>query len=228
MARPPREEAAGAIHHVVPKGSGGRRIVEDDRDRLEFVRRLGRITRELGWLLHANCLMDTHHHAVVETSAPNLGVGMRRLLGGHSRWLNGRYGRSGTVFTPHFWSRRVDDDGWFFRACLYVVLNPVAAGLCRHPREWPWCSYQATADGDPDTFAPGEERLLRMFGRTPYEARRCYAEVVDDAVRNIIDGRRMATSDLWSALREVQAPGAPTVSDSKSDTEVSAAGWCPT
>lgn len=212
MARPPREEAAGAVHHVVPKGSGGRRIVEDDRDRLEFTRRLARITRELQWFVHANCLMDTHHHAVVETAEANLGVGMKRLLGGHSRWLNTRHGTSGSVFTAHFWSRRLDE-AWMFRACLYVVLNPVAAGLCDHPSEWPWCSYRATAEGDPDNFAPGEERLLRMFGRTPSEARRCYADVVDNAVRNIIDGRRLATEELWRALREVRSP---------------AAGWCPT
>jgi REP-associated tyrosine transposase len=227
MARPGREEGAGAIHHVVPKGNGERRIVEDDRDRVEYTRRVARITRELGWLVHANCLMDTHHHAIVETSEPNLGVGMRRLLGAHSRWLNERHGRSGSVFAPHFWSRRIDDDGWLFRACLYVVLNPVAAGLCHHPREWPWCSYKATADGDPDAFAPGEERVLGMFGLRPFEARRCYAEVVDSAVRNIIDGRRLATGDLWRALREVRRPAVATVSDSKSDTGV-CAGWCPT
>lgn len=195
--------------------------MEDDHDRFAYIGRFARITRELNWLVHASCLMDTHHHAVLETPEPNLGPGMRRLLGGHSRWFNVRHGGSGSVFTPHFWSRRIDDDGWFFRACLYVVLNPVAAGLCKHPRDWPWCSYRATAEGDLDAFAPGEGRLLRMFGRTPSEARRCYAEVIDNAVRNIIAERRLEREELWRALREVRSPAAGGVSDLKSDTETS-------
>jgi hypothetical protein len=150
--------------------------------------------------------MDTHHHVVIETEQPNLAVGMRRLLGGHSRWLNVRHGSSGTVFTPHFWSRRIEDDAWLFRACLYVVLNPVAAGLCAHPREWRWCTYRATAEGDPDRFAPGEERLLGMFGTTPFEARRCYADVVDGAVENIIAGQRIAPEELWRAVSRYTSP----------------------
>ena len=89
--------------------------------------------------------MDTHHHAVVQTAEPNLGVGMKRL-GGHSRWLNVRHGGEGAS-VQHDWSRRIEDDGWLFRACIYVVLNPVAAGLVQHPRHWPWCSFSATADG---------------------------------------------------------------------------------
>src|SRR6188472_2943965 len=98
MARVPRAEAAGAIHHVIPAGNNGGRIVEDDCDRSSYLARFARIRRELGWLCHASCLMDTHHHAVVETPMPNLGLGMRRLLGGHSHWFNLRHGQTGSVF----------------------------------------------------------------------------------------------------------------------------------
>ena len=73
-----------------------------------------------------------------------------RVTGGSSRRIR-------------FWSRRILDDGWLFRACIYVVVNPVAAGLCGHPREWPWCSYRSTAYGDPTAYAPGESRLLGML-----------------------------------------------------------------
>jgi REP element-mobilizing transposase RayT len=205
MARPQRGEFSGAVHHVIPKGNGGRRIVEDEEDRFAYTARLNRITRELGWLVHSSCLMDTHHHAVLETPEPNLSVGMKRLLGGHSRWLNVRHRTSGSVFKPHYWSRVVDDDAWLFRACLYVVLNPVAAGLCAHPREWRWSSYRTTAEGDPGAFAPGEERLLRMFGSTPSESRRCYSEVIDAAAANIA-GRRLDERGLWHALRAVESP----------------------
>ena len=147
--------------------------------------------------------MDTHHHAVIETPAANLGQGMRRLLGGHARYLNVRHDRQETVFRPHYWSKRIFDDGWFLRACLYAVLNPVAAGVCRHPRDWPWCSYRRTACGDPDAYAPGEERLLGMFGETPLEARNGYANAVDEAVELVVAQKLVDPESVWGALEDL-------------------------
>jgi putative transposase len=213
MTRPPRNEGPGAIHHVVPQGNGRRRIVEDDRDRVAYVTRFARISRELGWLAHASSLMDTHHHAVVETAEPNLSIGMRRLQGGHARWLNARHGREGSVFRQHFWSRCVGDEGWFFRACLYAVLNPVAAGLCAHPRDWPWCSYRLTAEGDPERFSPGESRLLDMFGDTPTDARRNYAKLVGELAENITAQRVSDSRSLWASLEKLKATRRAKVSD---------------
>jgi REP element-mobilizing transposase RayT len=209
---PARRSRRRAIHHVIPAGNNRRRIVEDDRDRVAYLARFAGIRRELGWLAHASCLMDTHHHAVVETPLPNLATGMRRLLGGHSRWFNVRHGREGSVFAPHYWSRRITDDAWFFRACLYAVLNPVVAGLCSHPREWRWCSYTSTADGDAEAFAPGEERLLRMFGTTPLQSRIEYAKVVDRTVEGI-HAERVGPGALWRTLEEVECPQQSKVSD---------------
>ena len=204
MTRPPRDEEEGAIHHAVPQGNGRRRIVEDDRDRRAYLARFWRVSRELDWRESAGCLMDTHHHTIVETAEPNLGLGMQRVQGGHSRWLNARHGREGQVFRHRFWSNRVLDEGWFFRACLYVVVNPVAAGLCVHPADWPWSSYAPTAYGDPHTYAPGEERLLMMFGDSPDEARRRYIEIVDEAAE-LVRARRLADGNVvWRALADLE------------------------
>ena len=182
MARVSREEAAGAIHHVIPAGDNGGRIVEDDRDRASYLARFARIRRELGWLCHASCLMDTHHHAVAETPMPNLGLGMRRSSAAIPTGSTCVTARPESVFVPHFWPRRLADEAWFFRACLYTVLNPVAAGLCRHPREWRWCSYRSTAEGDPGCVCswrgtspedvplirrPTHERRTRRSSTTP-------------------------------------------------------------
>ena len=34
----------------------------------------------------------------------------------------------------------VDREAYLSAVCRYVVLNPVRAGMVRHPREWPWSS----------------------------------------------------------------------------------------
>ena len=186
--------------------------MEDDKDRTVYLNRFERVARELSWAVVSSCLLDTHHHAVVETAEPNLGLGMKRLQGGHARWFTVRHGRVGNLFRQRFWSRRICDEVWLFRACLYVVLNPVAAGLCGHPRDWRWCSYSRTVDGDPDSYAAGEELLLEMFGDTPREARHNYARVVDDAVERIAEQRRRDARSVWETLSNIAPPRGELVS----------------
>jgi hypothetical protein len=65
-----------------------------------------------------------------------------------------------------------------------------------------WGSYSITADGDPNSYRPGEERLLRMFGSTPAEARRRYVAVVDEAVERIVGQRIPDARSLWRSLEE--------------------------
>jgi len=191
MPSRPRQEAAGAIHHVVAQGNGRTRIVMDDRDRREYTRRFLGIAAEHGWSIHASSLLDTHHHAVVETPEPTLARGMQRILGGYAWLFNERHGREGHLFHGPFWSRRIADDAHFFTACLYVVLNPVAAGLCSHPREWRWSSYRATVAGR------ATERLSAMFGREPGER---YADIVEAATARLLERRARSSRELWDVV----------------------------
>ena len=103
------------------------------------------------------------------------------------------------------------DEAHFFRACLYVVLNPVAAGLCDHPGAWRHCSYAATAEGDRDAYADGEERLLCMFGDTPREARDRYAAHVGRMSEAIREQRVPQGRALWEAVSRVGVPRRPKV-----------------
>jgi REP element-mobilizing transposase RayT len=178
-----RHEEPGAVHHVVPQGNGRRRIVFDDRDRRSYLERFHRIARERRWTIHASSLLDTHHHAVVETPAPDLSDGMRRVLGGHAAWLNSRHGGSGAVFGERFWSMRVHGDAHLVRACLYTLLNPVVAGFASHPREWRWSSYRTLVE---DGCSP---RLSAVLGDSREEARTHLLALVDEAVERILESR---------------------------------------
>ncbi|MFN8222267.1 MAG: hypothetical protein U0R50_03350 [Gaiellales bacterium] len=150
--RRPRAEAAGAIHHVVPTGLRRGPIVLDSRDRAVYRDRFFSIARTREWVVHTDCLLATHHHAVVETPNADLGVGMQRILGGYARWFNERHGFEGALFTGRFWSRRIVAAEQLLAACLYVDLNPVAAGLCRHPREWADGTYAHRPRAEQPTF----------------------------------------------------------------------------
>jgi putative transposase len=144
MPRKPRDEMEGAVHHVFARGNDRREIYVDDLDRRIYLATLGRVTRRQRWRCLSYCLMPNHVHLLVETPHANLGSGMQRLHGDYAQVFNERHGRSGHVFQGRFGSVRMASDEQLWAAAAYVALNPVTAGLCRAPEEWPWSSHAST------------------------------------------------------------------------------------
>jgi putative transposase len=138
MPRIPREQLPDGIYHVTQRGTGQIAIVHDDIDRLVFVRQLLDVVRRFGWLCYVYCLMDNHFHLVVETERLWLSGGMHRLDFLHAQRFNRRYERVGHLFQNRFGVRVVEDDDDLAAVCVYVLSNPVRAGLCERIEDWPW------------------------------------------------------------------------------------------
>jgi REP-associated tyrosine transposase len=137
MARGRRVDAPG-FHHVFSRGTGGSTFFIDDDDRRLFIHLLEQTRRRLEWRIHAYCLMTTHYHAVLETSAPNLSRGMQRVNSIYVQAFNARWGRFGGLVAGRFGSRVIESEEYLVEACQYVFLNPVKAELCNRARDWPW------------------------------------------------------------------------------------------
>jgi putative transposase len=138
MARPLRSDLPDGIYHVTTRGVDGTPIVRDDDDRRLFLVRLADVVSRFDWLVHALCLMNTHYHLVLETTRVSLSNGMKRLNGVYAQAFNERHARSGHLFGDRFWSSVIETEEHFSAACWYVVYNPVQAGLCEEPEDWPW------------------------------------------------------------------------------------------
>ena len=65
MPRQARLDSPGTLHHVMIRGIEGRRIVHDDQDRSDFVRRLGDLAAESGTPIYAWALMSNHAHILL-------------------------------------------------------------------------------------------------------------------------------------------------------------------
>ena len=147
---------------------GNRRaaIVLDDRDRRLFLAEYARAVRKAGWNSLGYALLGNHFHLVVETPEPNLGRGMGTFLSRFVQQTNRRYGIDGRAFQSRFKSRPVTNDEYF--ACLlrYVALNPVNAGLCADPAEWPWSSHASVLArrSSPLLNVQRVEELLEVWG----------------------------------------------------------------
>ena len=92
--------------------------------------------------------------------------------------MNRKHRRTGHLFRNHYSWRPVESEAHLHEAIRYIVLNPVRAGICQKPEDWPWSSYRACAGLDlpPDFLALGD--LLGLFGSSPAKARAAYRAFV--------------------------------------------------
>jgi putative transposase len=144
MARKPRIQVPDVLYHVCSRGVEKRMIFDVvTGDREYFLVLLQTVVDRYGWRVHVYCLMGNHFHLVVETPDANLAAGMQFLKGQYAIWFNEHSGREGALFERRYYSELVEREAHAFELFRYVVLNPVRANLCAHPRDWPWSSYRA-------------------------------------------------------------------------------------
>lgn len=62
----------------------------------------------------------------------------KRFTAREANKLLGRVGR--TFWQPESYDHWIRDDAEHARCCRYTVHNPVKAGLCAAPEDWPWSS----------------------------------------------------------------------------------------
>jgi REP element-mobilizing transposase RayT len=149
MTRELRADHEPGVHHVWARGNGGQTIFLSDADRHRYLSLLGSNVERCDWSCLAYCLMGNHVHLMIETRRPNLSDGMQRLHGRYALEFNRRHKTYGHLFQGRFGSNRMQDEPQLLTTLAYVELNPVEAGLCAQPRDWPWSSSGALARGTP-------------------------------------------------------------------------------
>lgn len=180
MARPLRIQFEGALYHVTSRGNARQKIFLDDKDRNGFLETLTGVVDRFGWICHAYCLMNNHYHLLIETPAANLSRGMQMLNGIYTQSFNRRHGRVGHVLQGRFKAIVVEKESHLLELSRYVVLNPVRASVVRHPRQYRWSSYRATAG---EAESPGYlsvEWILSQFDEDSDRAHVAYRRFVKE------------------------------------------------
>ena len=101
--------------------------------------------------LWAWCIMPNHVHVLISPTAP-LGKIIQSWKSFVARWTRTRAEELGIkvpetgFWMREYWDRFIRDDRHFNTAAAYIEKNPVAAGLCTQPRDWPWSSAAAATE----------------------------------------------------------------------------------
>ena len=126
--------------------------------------------------------MGNHYHLVIETPDGNLSKGMRQLNGVCTQAFNRRHHRVGHLFQGRFKGVLVQKDSHFLEVCRYVVLNPVRAKAVKHPRDWGWSSYRATAGKALISRCLTVDEVLSHFGQRRSAAQEKYRKYVSEGI----------------------------------------------
>lgn len=181
MPRAPRPQVAGGIYHVTARGVRKSAVFRDTVDRLAFLALVAGTAERKGWKCLSYCLLTTHYHLLVQTPLPNISPGMCELNGKHARRYNERHCLDGHVFERRFAAKLVETEDHLFESIRYIDLNPVRAGVCASPADWPWSSYRAMVGLErPRSFLSLD--LRRRFGGAA-DGIRSYERFVLDALR---------------------------------------------
>jgi REP element-mobilizing transposase RayT len=153
-----------SIYHVISCGSDRGPIAWDNHDFESLFRDLEKAAVRHAWEVFAWCAMTTHHHVVVRTPEGGFSQGFQLLNGNHARRTNRRHGREAHLFQNRPFALEVDSDAYLVAAILYVVRNPVEAGICTRASQWPYSSYRATVElAEPPPWL-NVDALHELFG----------------------------------------------------------------
>ena len=90
MPRQARLDAPGTLHHIIVRGIEQRWIVDDRKDRDNFVSRLGQITSETETTIHTWALMTNLAQIFLRSGPYGLSKCMQRFLIGYAITYNRR------------------------------------------------------------------------------------------------------------------------------------------
>ena len=141
MPRGSRKRSNSGVYHIMLRGINRQQIFEDDEDYRRFLKTLEKYRDEYGYRLYRYCLMPNHVHLVLHEGEEPLDTIMRRIGASFVYWYNAKYERTGHLFQDRFKSEPVEDDTYLLTVIHYVHWNPVKAGLCSTPEEYPYSSY---------------------------------------------------------------------------------------
>jgi putative transposase len=162
MSRTARLVVPNYPHHVTQRGARKQKTFFSSHDYKMYLELLRQARENAGVEVWAYCLMPNHVHLVVVPSRKDsLAAFFRQAHRTYTLIINAREGWQGHLWQERFHSF-VMDEKHLLAAVRYTELNPVRAGLCNTPDEWPWSSFRAHLVGIDDKLVTTRPMLDRI------------------------------------------------------------------
>jgi putative transposase len=175
-----RSELGGMPLYLVQKGVDRLSFFYKDEDYNTYIDYLSDASAREAVAIHSYVLMSNHIHLLV-TPRHEGGVArmMSRVTKDYTDYFNFKYYRRGNLFNDQVRSCLLDADNYLLSCQKYIELNPVRAGLVKHPLQYQWSSYGINAHGD-KSWLVMQHDLYRLLGRSNTQRQRSYRAFFND------------------------------------------------
>ena len=199
MPRRPRLDLPGLPQHVIQRGNNRQACFFQEQDYTTYLRFLHEHSTAARVEVHAYVLMTNHVHLLLSGQRHGAVSTLMQDMGRHYvRYINGSYGRSGTLWEGRFKTCHVQDERYLLTCLRYIELNPVRAGMVADPVDYRWSTYRHHAGvGDCPGLTPHSAYLA--LGPDPAQRALHYRALMAEALPN----------DEVGALRLHTQQGAP-------------------
>lgn len=178
MARLPRLNVPGQVHHVILRALQPLLIAQDDAD-FEFLHGLlVQHAPRLGVQLHAYVLLNNQYQLVLTPQQATSLPGFMQAIGrDYVRYYNQRYGRSGTLWDGRYRCTIVESAAWIMDCLVSVAWAPVYDQQATSPEAYLWSSYRYYAGAAVDKALTPPSAYWAL-GNTPFAREAAFQELV--------------------------------------------------
>jgi REP element-mobilizing transposase RayT len=222
MPRQARLDAPGTLHHIIIRGIEQRKIVDDRKDRENFLERVGRAALETGTSIYAWSLMPNHAHFLLRSGQTGISTFMRRFLTGYAITYNQRHRRHGHLFQNRYKSIVCDENSYFAELVRYIHLNPLRATLVKALSEldrYRYCGHSVLM-GRVKNEWQDRDYVLNRFGNKEGEARKAYRVFLKGGIAEgnrpeLVGGGLIRSLGGWSEVKSLRRQGEGRLTDER-------------
>jgi putative transposase len=199
---------------VMIRGIERRKIFWNNRDREDFLERLGTLLTETETECFAWVLMPNHAHFLLRSGKTGLPTLMRRLLTGYVVSFNLRHKRHGQLFQNRYKSIICQENKYLLELVRYIHLNPLRSNIVQDLIElnkFPYCGHGVLL-GKVNVFWQNINYVLRYFGNSKREATHRYLSYVKDGITqghrdDLVGGGLIRSLGGWDAVKRIRHRG---------------------
>lgn len=214
MPRQSRIDTAGALHHIMIRGIERKDIFKDNKDRDNFIERLGSIVKETHTSCFAWALLSNHVHLLLRTGSYPISTVMRRLLTGYAVSFNRRYKRHGQLFQNRYKSILCQEDPYLLELVRYIHLNPLRANIVDNYTRlgrYKYCGHSYILGNNRNDWQDADY-VLGFFSKKRKIAQRRYREHVLKGIEKghqpeLVGGGLIRSLGGWAAARKAAKGG---------------------
>ena len=156
------------MYNVSQHATGRELFFLDDHDRRGFEWTMLRTAERYELEVIDYCLLSNHFHVFVLLRRPNLPAAMQYLSARYVARFNRRHDRRGHLVQAPYHAVPVLTEGHYLEVRRYLAMNPVKAGICARPEDWPWGGY----GGQGRVVRAPEQVVRRMVDQAMQQRRR--------------------------------------------------------